>query len=95
MIKSSRRSRPFRLLSANPPANSPPSLDVRIEKHQIVITQDDRPCRVRGLEQNQSPWRLNVRIMASRADLAYLDTPPSNDSRQHPALCGERPWLLS
>jgi hypothetical protein len=52
----------------------PPALDVRIEHDQIMITREDRQYRIRGLEQKQSPLRLNVRIMASRDDLVYLDT---------------------
>ena len=77
MIKSSRRvqsSKPSAATPAVPTSASARSFDLSIENDQIVITREDRQYRIRGLEQNLSPLRLNVRILASRDDLVYLDT---------------------
>lgn len=51
-----------------------PELEVEITDNEIIITQDDRRYRVRGLEKNLSLARLHVNLKVDRMDAMHINT---------------------
>ena len=52
----------------------PEEIEVEVTATEILLHQDDRHYRVRGLEKNLSPARLHVNLKVDRLDAVHVDS---------------------
>jgi DNA primase catalytic core len=65
---------------------APREPDIAVHGDEIVIEQDDRRYRVRGLQKNLSPEVLKVNVLVSRGDGFHVDTLDLQMDRQRAAF---------